>query len=205
MNRTIARLGAVTVTASVLLFAVCMLISFDFGSYFVCMLLPIGYIMLVAGICNESDENHRVAAVVGMIFAAIYAALVFLVYFAQTTAVRLDPLDGQAMQILDFSRGGLFFSYDLLGYGMMSLSTFFVGLTIDAGTKIDKWLKRLMMIHGIFFFGCFIMPMTGVFGLMSDGKTSVGGVIALEFWCAYFTPVGVLSVLHFRKKETDII
>lgn len=136
-----------------------------------------------------------------MIFAAIYAVLVFIVYFAQTTAVRLDGLDEQAMRILDFPRGGLFFSYDLLGYGMLALSTFFVGLTIQAKTRADKWLKCLMMIHGVFFFGCFIMPMTGAFSSMASGETSLGGVIALEFWCAYFTPVGVLAALHFGKRQ----
>ena len=104
----------------------------------------------------------------GMVFAAVYAALIFLVYFAQMTTVRLDALDGQAMRILDYSRGGLFFHYDLLGYGMMALSTFFVGLT-------------------------------GVFGSMSSGESSMGGVAALEFWCAYFIPIGILSLVHFRK------
>lgn len=198
MNRTIARAGAVIATASVLLFAVCMLIPFDFGSYFVCMLLPIGYIMMTAGFCAESDEEHRAAAVAGAIFAAIYAVLVLIVYFAQTTAVRLGGLNEQAMRILDFSRGGLFFSYDLLGYGMMALSTFFLGLTIQAKTRADKWLKYLMIIHGVFFFGCFIMPMTGVFSSMANGETSAAGVVALELWCAYFAPVGVLAALHFK-------
>lgn len=201
MNKTIASIGALTVTISVLLFAVCMLIPFNFGSYFVCMLLPIGYIMMTAGFCNESDEKHRVAANVSMTFAAVYAVLVFLVYFAQTTSVRLDSLDEQAMRILDYSRGGLFFNYDLLGYGMMALSTFFVGLTIDAKAKADKWLKYLMLVHGIFFFSCFIMPMTGIFSSMSDGENNMGGVITLEFWCAYFIPIGILSLIHFRKSN----
>ena len=201
MNKAIASIGAMIVSISVLLFAVCMLIQFNFGSYFVCMLLPIGYIMMTAGFCDESDEKHRVAANVGMAFAVIYAVMILLVYFAQTTAVRLDSLDEQAMKILDYSRGGLYFSYDLLGYGMMALSTFFVGLTIDAKNKADKWLKYLMIIHGIFFFGCFIMPMTGVFSSMSNGENSIGGVVALEFWCAYFIPVGVLSMIHFSKES----
>lgn len=181
MNKTIASIGAAIALVSVVLFAVCMLIPFSFGSYFVCMLLPIGYIMMTAGFCEESDEKHRVAAYVGMTFAAIYIVLILLVYFAQTTAVRLDSLDDQAMRVLDYSRGGLFFSYDLLGYGMMALSTFFVGLTIDTKNKADKWLKYLMIIHGVFFFGCFIMPMTGVFSSMSNGEPNIGGVIALEF------------------------
>lgn len=199
MNQIIAKTGSVIVTISVLLFAVCMLIPFDFGSYFVCMLLPIGYIMMTAGFCNESDDNHKVAAYIGITFAAVYAVLILLVYFAQTTAVRLDSLNEQAIRILDYSRGGLFFSYDLLGYGMMALSTFFIGLTINAKTKADKWLKSLMIIHGIFFLGCFIMPMTGVFSSMSNGETSIGGVIALEFWCIYFLSIGILSYIHFRK------
>ena len=195
MNRTIARAGALIVTVSVLLFAVSMLIPFPFGSYFVCMLLPIGYIMMAAGFCQESDETRRAAAHAGMAFAAVYTVLILLVYFAQTTSVRLDVLDDQAMRLLDFSRGGLLFYYDLLGYGMMALSTFFVGLTIRAKTKADRWLKGLMLIHGVFFFPCFLMPMTGLL----SGGSGMGGVIALECWCAYFTPIGILSYLHFQK------
>lgn len=201
LNKKIASIGALIVTVSVLLFAVCMLVPFQFGSYFVCMLLPIGYIMTVAGFCSESDEKHKTAANAGMTFAAVYAVLIFLVYFAQVTSVRLDSLNEQAMRILDYSRGGLLFSYDLLGYGIMALSTFFVGLTIVPETKADKWLKYLMLIHGVFFFSCFIMPMTGVFASMSDGGVNIGGVIALEFWCAYFIPIGVLSFIHFRKSD----
>ena len=197
MNQTIAGVGALIVTISVILFAVCMLIPFNFGCYFVCMILPIGYIMMSAGFCNESDEKHRVAANIGMVFAAGYAVLIFLVYFAQTTSVRLDPLDEQLMKILDYSKGGLFFHYYLLGYGMMELSTFFVGLTIDAKVKADQWLKNLMLGHGVFFFPCFIMPMTGI---LASGENNIGGVIALECWCAYFSPIGMLSLIHFRKR-----
>ncbi len=201
MNRVIARIGALIVSVTVFLFAVCMLISFSFGSYFVCMFLPIGYIMMTAGFCAECDEKHRVAANAGMMFAAVYAVLILIVYFAQTTVVRLDSFDEQLTRILDFSRGGLLFNYDLLGYGFMAISTFFVGLTLVPKTKADKYLRLLLLIHGVFFFGCFIMPMTGVFSSMADGDSGMGGVIALEFWCAYFLPIGILSVYHFKKEK----
>ncbi len=199
MNRLLSKLGSLTVSAAVLVFAVFLLLDFSFGSYFVCMLLPIGYIMMAAGFCSESDDGHRVAANIGLVFAAIYAVLIFLVYFAQTTAVRLGNLGEQAMAILDFKRGGLLFGYDLLGYGMMALSTFFIGLTVKADNRADKWLKYLMIIHGIFFFGCFIMPMTGVFTNMATGETGNGGTIALLIWCVFFFPIGVLAYKHFEK------
>lgn len=204
MNRMIPKIGAAIVTITVFLFAIFMLVDFPFGSYIVCMFLPIGYIMMTAGFHHESTEEKRVSANIGMIFSAIYAVLIFLVYFAQTTTVRLEDINEQAIKILDYRRGGLLFNYDLLGYGMMALSTFFIGLSIKSDRKPDKWLKCLMMIHGVFFISCFIMPMTGVFISMSSGESSNGGTIALLFWCAYFLPIGVLSFLHFGKEKRKI-
>ena len=197
MNRLIARIGSAIVAVTVLLFAVCLIVDFTFGSYFVCMFLPMGYIMMAAGLRQESHEDRRVAADVGMVFAGIYAVLILLVYFAQTTSVNLGGLSEGAIAVLDFKRGGLIFNYDLLGYGMMALSTFFIGLSIKARSKPDKWMKALMMIHGVFFIGCFIMPMTGVFASMSSGETSGSGVVALVAWCVYFFPIGVLAYRHF--------
>lgn len=201
MNRTIPKIGAAIVTIAVFLFAVCMIVDFPFGSYFVCMFLPLGYIMMAAGFQYESCEERRVSANVGVTIASIYATLILLVYFAQTTSVRLDNLNEQAIRILDFQRGGLLFNYDLLGYGMMALSTFFVGLSIKPDSKADKWLKYLMMVHGVFFIGCFIMPMTGVFTSMASGDAGNGGTIALLGWCVYFLPIGVLAYRHFQKAQ----
>ncbi len=201
LNRTIPRIGAAIVTVVVFLFAVFLITDFSFGSYIVCMFLPIGYIMMAAGFYHESAPDRKTAAMTGMVFSAIYAVLIFLVYFAQTTSVQLGGLSEEALRILDFSRGGLIFNYDLLGYGMMALSTFFIGLSFRPDGNADKWLKYLLMIHGIFFVGCFIMPMTGLFSSMADGKTNNGGVIALVCWCVYFLPVGTLAFRHFWKAE----
>ena len=63
----------------------------------------------------------------------------------------------------------------------------------------------IVMIHGNFFAGCFIMPMTGVFSSMADDETKGGGVTALLIWCAYFLPVGVLAIIHFRMMEKNCL
>lgn len=199
MNRTVSKIGAAVVTVTVFLFAVFIIADFTFGSYFVCMLLPIGYIMMAAGFQHESDEKTRVSANIGLVLSAVYAVLILLVYDAQTTTVRLEELNEQAVRILNYAKGGLMFNYDLLGYGMMALSTFFIGLSIRAENKPDLWLKRLMLIHGIFFLSCFLMPMTGMFTSMANGEKGNGGDIALLFWCAYFLPIGVLAWKHFSN------
>lgn len=201
MNNLLPKIGSAIVTASVFLFALCLIVDYTFGSYLVCMFLPIGYIMMAAGFQNECIDERRVSANIGLIFSAIYAVLVFLVYFAQTTSVRQEELTEQAVRLLDYKRGGLFFNYDLLGYGMMALSTFFVGLSVKSDNTADKWLKYLLMIHGIFVIGCFIMPMTGAFSSMANGENGKAGTIALLIWCAYFLPIGVLGYRHFTNKR----
>lgn len=199
MNRTIPQIGAAVVTITVFLFAICLIANLPFGSYLVCMFLSLGYIMMAVGFQYESCEERKVSANVGVAFAVIYVVMILLVYYAQTTSVRLGGLNEQAIRILDFQRGGLLFNYDLLGYGMMALSTFFIGLSIEPDSKVDKWLKYLMILHGVFFIGCFIMPMTGIFTSMENGEAGNGGTIALLGWCVYFLPVGILACKHFQK------
>lgn len=201
MNEKIAGAGSLIVSITVAVFAVCMLVGFSFGSFFICMILPIGFIMMTTGFFNESEKCRKVAAMNGVIFAAVYAVLIVIVYFAQITTVRLESLTDQAAQILDFNKGGLIFNYDLLGYGFMALSTFFTGLTIEGKSKVDRVLKWLMLIHGFFFIVCLIMPITEVLRQTADANAGKGGVIALECWCAYFIPVGVLSYIHFGDKH----
>ena len=201
LNKTIAKIGSGIVTVTVFLFALFLMINYPMGYYFVCLILPLGFIMMTAGLNNECENGRKVAANIGLILAAVYGTFIMLVYFAQLTTVRNEQLTEQAANLLEFGKFGLIFNYDLLGYGIMALSTFFTGLSMKAKNKADKWLKALMMIHGVFYFSCTFMPMTGMFSKMSSGGDGLGGRLALVAWCVYFLPVGILSFLHFRKEE----
>ena len=200
LNKVLAKVGSAIVTVTVFLFAVFLIINFSMGSYFVCLILPIGFIMMTAGLQDECKGDRKVAANIGLILAAVYATFIMLVYFSQLTTVNNEQLNEQASKLLEFGKFGLIFNYDLLGYGVMALSTFFTGLSMKPNNKTDKWLKVLLMIHGVFYFSCTFMPITGMFTKMSSGGDGIGGRLALVAWCVYFLPVGILSFLHFRKK-----
>jgi len=46
------------------------------------------------------------------------------------------------------------------------------------------------------------MPMTGVFVHSGgSGSSSIGGILALEVWCVYFLPIGILSYFHFKNNK----
>ena len=200
LNKMIPKAGSAIVTVTVFLFALLLIINYPSGYYFVCLILPLGFIMMTAGLHNECESGRKVAANIGMLLAAVYCVLVSVVYFTQLTTVNNEPLNEQAANLLAFGRFGLIFNYDLLGYGVMALSTFFTGLSMKAGNKADKWFKALMMIHGVFYFSCTFMPMTGMFSKMSSGGDGLGGRLALVAWCVYFLPVGILSLLHFKER-----
>lgn len=196
MNRKLGMIGSLVSFIAVVLFAIFMLVPFDFGSFFVCIFLSLGFAMMISAFANECDPDVKAAAYMAMICAAVYCGFILLVYFAQITSVRNDGLSDQALQVIDYSRSGLLFNYDLLGYGLMALSTFFIGLTLkDAGTA-EKWLKWLLLLHGIFFLPCLIIPVLGIF----SGGDKLTGVLILEFWCVYFAPICILSYFHFRKR-----
>ena len=192
MNKMIPKAGSAIVTVTVFLFALFLIINYSMGSFFVCLILPIGFIMMTSGLHNEIESDRIVAANIGLILAGVYSTFIMLVYFTQLTTVNNEQLTEQAANLLEFGKFGLIFNYDLLGYGMMALSTFFTGLSMKAKNKADKWLKALMMIHGVFYFSCTFMPMTGMFSKMSSGGDGLGGRLALVAWCVYFLPIGVL-------------
>ena len=197
LNKMIPKAGSAIVTVTVFLFALFLIINYSMGSYFVCLILPLGFIMMTAGLHNECENDRKVAANIGMVLAAVYCTFIMLVYFTQLTTVNNEHLNEQATNLLSMGKCGLIFNYDLLGYGIMALSTFFTGLSMKAKNKADKWLKALMMIHGVFYFSCTFMPMTGMFSKMSSGGDSLGGRLALVAWCVYFLPIGVLAYRHF--------
>ena len=201
MNKMISKAGSAIVTVTGFLFALFLIFDWSMGSYFVCLILPIGFIIMTAGLQNECEADRKVAANIGLILAAVYSTFIMLVYFSQLTTVHNEQLNEQAAKLLEFDKYGLIFNYDLLGYGVMALSTFFTGLAIKPKNKADKWLRALLMIHGVFYFSCTFMPITGIFARMSSGGDGIGGRLALVIWCVYFLPIGILSFLHFDSRD----
>lgn len=194
MNKKIGAYGAVVNFVAVFCFALSMLFGFDYGSYFSSMFIAFSFVLMMCGYAYFAPKEAKLAGYVSVAFSAIYTAIILLVYFAQLTTVRLNDLTQQAAVLLDFQQCGLLFNYDLLGYAVMSLATFFAGLTIKPQTKMDKWLKYLLIAHGVFFISCLVFPIIGLF--KADSPTWIG-VAVLEFWCLYFCPISILSFLHF--------
>lgn len=197
MNRKIGLISSGIVCVCVLLFAAFMLLGLSSAAYTVCIFLACGYVAMACTYSSYAAKETQSAKYIGMGFAFLYAVFVILVYYAQVTTVRQHTLSDQAQFLLDYEKFGLFFGYDLFGYGMLAISTFFIGLTITPQKRETKILKTLLLIHGIFCVVCFI-PALGLFSPDMAGGDSIG-IAVLEIWCLYFLPISILSYRHFKK------
>ena len=200
MDNKIGMVSAIINVCAVIAFALCMPFGFSFGNYLTSALISFSFVPMICAFAAVGNERTKAAGNTAMLFAGMYAVIILLVYFAQLTTVRLEAINEQATALIDYRLFGLFFNYDLLGYCLMALSTFFAGMTIISKEKNNVALKRLLMIHGAFAISCFFMPMLGIFSSDMQGAEWVGTAI-LEFWCLYFIPVGILSFFHFKKME----
>lgn len=205
MNNRVGKYGSLLTGISVLVFAISMIFSLlqknsgAFISYLSCMFLAIGYIIFACSIYSVNNNNDKkVLGLIGVAFSIVYCVLIFIVYYAQCTTVNLNSnLSNDALSIINFSKlGSLFFNYDLLGYGIMALSTFFLSFIVDTKNNRNMILQKLLLIHGIFFPSCFIVPM---FPIFNANTGSVIGTILLEIWCVYFLPICILGYKYFQN------
>ena len=206
-NIIMGKTGAAITGLAVFSFAVSMVFGLFSNTIFASCLssifIALGFIPFMVSLfskCKNTDK--KAVGLTGIAFAAVYAVIIFLVYYAECTTIRMNQsLSEEALSIISYGHiGSLFFNYDLLGYGFMGLSTFLIGFTIEPKNKGDKVLRGLLWGHGVFFLTCLFMPM---FPIFTAGTSNVPGTILLETWCAYFMPICILGYRYFRKEQSE--
>ena len=200
INQKIGAGASVINLLAVISFAISMLVSSNFISYLSSLFIAFSFVVMICSFVALNSDATRSAGYCALAFSVMYALCNSIVYFVQLSTVRNSALTEQASALLDFQQFGLFFNLDLLGYCFMSISTLFIAFAIEVVTRVDRWLKYLLMIHGVFAVTCFLMPILGLFNKAAQGS-ELTGVLILEFWCFYFIPIGVLSMLHFVQKK----
>jgi multidrug efflux pump subunit AcrB len=204
MNIRLGKISSVVTGIAVLSFSLSMLVGTIFTSCLSSIFIAIGFVPFMCSVfaVNKRADNKAIGYT-GVSFAAVYAVIILLVYYAECTTVRMNTsLSEEALSIISYGYGGsLFFNYDLLGYGFMALTTFFIAFLVEPSSRADKVFQWMLWIHGIFFISCFIVPMFPVFTAGTSGADDRTGVILLEIWCAYFIPICVLGYKYFSSMD----
>ena len=199
MNRKIGVCASWINAAAVAGFAAAMLFGSLYASYLSSIFIAFSFVAMMCAFAHFGGERARTAGLAGVAFGAMYALVNISVYYIQLTTVRMSALNQQAKSLLDYSAFGMMFNMDLLGYCFMAVATFFAGFAVVPETRGDRWLRGLLLAHGVFAVTCFLLPLLGLFSPDMKGGEWIGTAILL-FWCAYFLPVGILSARYFGRK-----
>src|SRR5215471_5579973 len=156
MNKNVGIYSSIITFLAVLSFAICMILGLilkndaigNNGSYYSSIFIALGFVPMICSFISFFDDDKKSLGFIALSFSIIYALLIFIVYYAQITTVNLSKLSDESIRIIDYSKFGLFFNYDLLGYAFMALSTFFVGIKLEIKNKNEMILKYLLCIHG---------------------------------------------------------
>lgn len=206
-NKQLGQLSAWTAAAATLLFAVTMLLSnktlSGILSYGSSMFISLGYLGLACAFFVQASADRKAAATLGMMLAGAYFVFINLVYFTQLTSVLRGSAATDVLDAITYRPGTWFFNLDLFGYGVMSLSTFFIGLSLTPAKRSEKWMKGLMLAAGLFALSSILMPLLNLFSGNGGSGDEIYGILALEFWCLYFIPLTVLAAGYFRKNTAN--
>jgi hypothetical protein len=119
---------------------------------------------LVTMICLHYIINpeEKIFTAIAISFAVLYTAQVSLVYFTQLAVVLPMQLKGEINEThpLIFEGESFMVAVDCIGYGFMSISTFFASFAFANNTN-QRWLYRGMLLHGVlapFIIGSFFIP-----------------------------------------------
>ncbi len=202
MNRKIGFISSAVAGGAVAIFLICLIVALftknavtENLSYAVCTVLSWSWVATAVVYSCYAKKERSAAAKTGVAAGIIYSTIISIVYYTQLTTVLYKSADEKILQAFTFSAAGSWlFNLDLLGYGLLAVSTFFTGLSLQAESRADKALKWLLTLHGIFFV-CMFVP---VLPLPATNQGN-GGTIALIGWCLFFLPVCVLSAIHFKR------
>jgi hypothetical protein len=109
----------------------------------------------------------------------------------------------EIIKLIDFTPGSVIFVIDNLGYAFLALATLFIA-PVFSGNKLEKWLKYMLIIHGMFFIPALILPclrfFMDLFQKPEIVQTSFNyGNFALLFWCLLFLPIPLLLAVMYKR------
>ena len=132
-----------------------------FWQFLPSLLLAFAFVITVVCLHYIVAEENKIYTAIGSAFAIIYCTCASIVYFIQLAVVVPQLLQHKIddNHLLAFADKSFMVAIDCIGYGVMSLSTFFSAFAFKDAKS--RWLYRSLLFSGIlipFVVGSFFIP-----------------------------------------------
>lgn len=155
---TLGFLSALIATMMTCIFALSLFASFwvqtDMVSFVACFILAPFFVIMIVCLHYSTPIEKKVWSNIGIVFAVIYAVCILMTYYIQLAVVMNNPrsLSTDILEPFVYSNvGSVMFSIDMLGYAFMALSTLLTAAIFAKNSKLENWIKRFFILHGLLF------------------------------------------------------
>lgn len=114
------------------------------------LLLGVSFVVLMVSIHYSAQSSARIWSHLALVFAAMYATLISIVYYVQLAFVipRLMRGETEGIGLLIFEPFDSFlYAVDVYGYSLMSLSTLFAA-AVFGNQGFERWIRRALIANG---------------------------------------------------------
>jgi hypothetical protein len=139
----------------------------DFIWMFAAMLMVLAYLALMASIHQYAREEKKIFSLMGLMLAAITAAVLLSDYFIQASVVPMSLMnaetDGLAL-LIQYNSHGVFLILEELGYILMALSFLFIALSFSRPDRLHSAIYWIFLL-GFSIVMAVIVLIASIYGL----------------------------------------
>lgn len=106
------------------------------------------FVVLMACIHQVAAESHRLYSLIGLVFAAMAAAVLAVDYYIQVAALQPSILNGETeglALVTQYNPHGIFIALEELGYLLMSLAFLSGGFVFADRARLDRAIRWLLI------------------------------------------------------------
>jgi len=158
-----------------------------------CFLLAVTFPVLMAAVYLYLPADRRAPALVSLVFACLYGAVLGATYFLLGTVIRWAVAAGEAAGMEWLVVGSPYSLLNALGgagYLMMGLSMVFAGLAWRVPGRWRRATRWMLLVNGLM---AIVGVIAGVLGLSSASMFFLG------VWGGTFPVAAVLLAVRFRQ------
>lgn len=159
------------------------------------LLLAPTFLVLTAYIHTYAAAGRKLWSLIGAAFAAVYAAIVGLNYFAQLTVIRWQLLRGEVAGLSMLVMGNpasFFWALEVLGYGFMGMAGVFSALALPKG-RLERWVRGLFIASALM-----ELPGTVIYVVTANAFHPLI-LASLGLWGVAFPAATALLAIRFRQ------
>jgi hypothetical protein len=161
-------------------------------------LVSVTFIVLVTCVHRHASDDLKSWSLVALCFASLGASLILSDYVIQIAVVQPSLLDGQVSGLSLFSQYNphrIFIALEDGGYSLMGLAFLFSGLSLGRLTRLERVVRRLLVISGVAVIGV-LVSFAWIFGRHLEYRFEV---IALSVDWIVLVVAGVLLGMVFQR------